>query len=151
MSKHQKAIAAKGDKVVIEDNEDMMFEVVGVMETSHKLPKARSAYWTNVYEVKRVDPGARKNMENLFVEQQYVLGKVEFKPLSFSEYRHFELVNSLGGYEYLREALHKLPHSSKQNHSVSELIRLVENCALLIEGDDDERRDAQRAIAEIIQ
>lgn len=81
-----------------------------------------------------------------------------YKPAILEPARHAELADALGGYEMLRDFLATLPHGKRKGkhvrrggYPVMELIKLVEYCALVAEGDSQERTDAEAEIISIMQ
>jgi hypothetical protein len=163
-------IAQVGQLVKVEDHDQPM-KVVEVELASVVLGKANAmvakgggkrlrgprGHDKYVYKLKTL-PGERAKTQWFYqYEIEYVF---TYMPLTMDAHRHAELVADLGGYEMLRDFLATLPHGKKYGkgnryhrggYPVTELIKLVEQCALLKEGDSQERRDAEVAIDSIMQ
>jgi len=93
-------------------------------------PKRGKAYWVAEYELGYV---------------------VTYTPSTMTVKRHAELAGELGGYEMLRDYLETLPRNGKGAYMRAELAKLVEQCALWLEGNSEETYQAAREIESILR
>lgn len=144
----RKPIAKVGDRLIVEGI-DYPLTVLEVALTSivdprgaRKVRMRRSGY---AYKVKM------KRGKPQWVYEFEVDYVVRYNTLVMEVSRHAELVQSLGGYESLRDFVDSLPRTTRNSYTIRELARLVEYCALFAEGTSQEHTDAEAEIISIMQ
>lgn len=148
----RKPIAEVGQRVIVEGIVNAL-EVLEVAQAKDAFPflndKRSKASARNrngfAYRLKM------KTVKPKWFMEYEIVYVVRYAPVSISVERHAELCDSLGGYEVLRDFIAGLPQQGRTGRMAAELAKLVEACALSVEGDYEERYEAESTISSLMQ